>query len=215
MKSAILAIVGLAAAASAQTIFYGGDPDLVNGLSAEFNTVISDAYTFDDFDHPGGTIASIFGNYFADITPSGFEWEIRQGMSVGNGGALMASGSTDGSWTWAPNGFNNFGFLGYTMVADITDVSLPAGTYHLALSPRGQGFGRSFVQTTSGANSIGSPIGNGNSFFHSSFFGVNYGRVQDQLGFDADFSYGVNLIPAPASLALLGLGGLAATRRRR
>lgn len=215
MKSiAIFAVVGFAAAANAQTIFYGGDPDLVNGLSAEFNTNVADAYTFDDFNHPGGVITEIFGNYFADYTPSGFEWQIRQGISSGNGGTLMASGSTDGAFTWAQNGFNNFGFLGFTMVADINDVVLPAGTYHLALSPRGNGAGRSFVQTTSGANSIGSPILNGNAFFHSTFFGVNYGAVSGQLGYDADFSYGVN-VPAPASLALLGLGSLVAGRRRR
>lgn len=212
--AALLAIAGFAVAANAQTIFYGGDPDLVNGLSAEFNTNVGDAYTFDDFDHPGGTVVSIFGNYFADYTPVGYEYEIRQGMSTGNGGTLVASGSTDGAFTWAPNGFDAFGFRGFRMDADIADVNLPAGTYHIALSPRGQGSGRSFVQTTSGANSIGSPIGNGNAFFHSSTFGVNYGNVRDQLGFDADFSYGV-VVPAPASLALLGLGGLAAARRRR
>ncbi|VAX41997.1 hypothetical protein MNBD_PLANCTO03-2448 [hydrothermal vent metagenome] len=84
----------------------------------------------------------------------------------------------------------------------------------MALSVIGNGGGRAFVQTTSGANSVGSPISNGNAYFFSNQFGTNYGNVSDQLGFDADFSYGVN-IPAPASVALLGLGGLVATRRRR
>lgn len=208
----LLVAAGLATAASAQ--FYGGDPDLVNGLAAEFNTDVVDAYVFDDFDHGGGTITDIYGNFFSSTSVQGYMYEIRSGMSNGFGGNLMASGNTDGAFSMVANGFDAFGFTGYTLSADIADVNLAAGTYHLALSVIGNGGGRAFVQTTSGANSVGSPISNGNAYFFSNQFGTNYGNVSDQLGFDADFSYGVN-IPAPASAALLGLGGLVATRRRR
>jgi len=213
MKTAVLFVVaGFASAASAQ--FYGGDPDLVNGLAAEFNTAVGDAYVFDDFNHGGGAITDIYGNFFSSTTITGYMYEIRSGISNGFGGTLHASGNTDGAYSKTLNGFNAFGFLGYTIAADIPDVNLAAGTYHIALSEKGNGAGRAFVQTTSGANGVGSPIGNGNAYFHSGSFGVTYGRVSDQLGFDADFSYGVNVIPAPASLALLGLGGLVARRRR-
>jgi hypothetical protein len=214
MKTAsIIALAGLATVASGQ--WYNGDPDLVNGLAAEFNTSVTDAYVFDDFNHGGGVVDVIYGNYFWASSITGYTYEIRSGMSNGFGGTLHASGNTDGAYSMVPNGFDNFGFLGYTLTADIPNVALGAGTYHMALSPIGNGTGRGFVQTTSGANSVGTPGGNNdNSFFYSVYFGSNYGRAGDQLGINpADFSYGV-VVPAPASAALLGLGALVARRRR-
>jgi hypothetical protein len=211
----ILAIAGLATAASAQ--WYNGDANRVNGLSAESNTGLGDTFTFDDFDHGGGTITDIYGNFYSSTGITGYIYEIRSGVSNGFGGTLHASGNanTDGPYSKVPNGWNDFGFTGYTISADINDVNLPAGTYFLALSEVGNGGGRAFVQTTSGANSVGTPGGNNdNSFFNSSFFGINYGPARDQLGTNpTDFSYGVN-VPAPASVALLGLGALVARRRR-
>ncbi|MEL7485503.1 MAG: PEP-CTERM sorting domain-containing protein, partial [Planctomycetota bacterium] len=38
---------------------------------------------------------------------------------------------------------------------------------------------------------------------------------QDAQGNPGTLSFAVEIVPAPASAALLGLGGLAATRRRR
>jgi len=207
----ILAIAGLATAASAQ--WYGGDANRVNGLSAESNTGLGDTFTFDDFNHGGGTITDIFGNFYSSTTITGYIYEIRSGVSNGFGGTLHASGNTDGAFSKVPNGWNDFGFTGYTISADIPDVNLAAGTYFLALSEVGNGGGRAFVQTTSGANGVGTPLNNDNSFFNSSFFGINFGPAHDQLGGSADFSYGVN-VPAPASVALLGLGALVARRRR-
>ncbi len=205
----LLAVAGIATAASAQ--WYNGDPDLVNGLAAEFNTDVTDAYVFEDFDHGGGTITDVWGNYFWSSSITGYMYEIRSGMSNGFGGTLHASGNTDGAYSMTPNGFDAFGFTGYRLSADIADVNLAAGTYMLALSPIGKGSGRGFVQSTSGANGVGSPNDNDLNWFQSTFFGTTY---QENLQAGNDFSYGVN-IPAPASVALLGLGGLVATRRRR
>ncbi len=203
----ILAIAGIAAAASAQ--WYNGDPDLTNGLAAEFNTVVSDAYVFEDFNHGGGTITDIYGNFFWSSSITGYMYEIRSGMSNGFGGTLHASGNTDGAYSMVPNGFDAFGFTGYTLSADIADLSLGAGTYMVALSPIGNFTGRGFVQTTSGANGVGSPNDNDLNWFHSGYFGATYAESYQ----GADFSYGVN-VPAPASVALLGLGALVARRRR-
>ncbi|MCC7389743.1 MAG: PEP-CTERM sorting domain-containing protein [Phycisphaerales bacterium] len=214
----ILAIAGIAAAASAQHAqWYNGDPDLVNGLSAEFNTSpVTDAYVFDDFDWNGGTIFDIGGNFLSSTNITGYAYEIRSGMSNGFGGTLHASGDTDGAYTKTPNGFDAFGFTGYHLVADVPDSNLSPGKYFLALSEKGDGTGRAFVATTSGAGSNGTPGGNNdNSFFYSTYFGVSYGPARDQFGTNsADFSYGINHVPAPASAALLGLGALVARRRR-
>lgn len=51
----------------------------------------------------------------------------------------------------------------------------------------------------------------------SDFFGVHYGNAGDQLGmYPCNFSYGVGwrYPPAPPTVALLGMGALAARRRR-
>ncbi|VAX40213.1 hypothetical protein MNBD_PLANCTO03-681 [hydrothermal vent metagenome] len=206
-----LAALTIAAAAHAQTVWYNGDPDLVNGLSAEFNTNVTDAYVFEDFNFGGGTITDIWGNFFMDFNAVGFMYEIRSNVSNGFGGVLHASGNTNGSYSQALNGFNAFGYDGYEFRADIPDIFLGAGTYMLALSPIGSGQGNSFVQSTSGLNGVGSPNDNDLNWFQSIHWGTTYFENYLQ---GSDFSYGVN-VPAPASVALLGLGGLIATRRRR
>jgi len=209
MKTAsIIALAGLTAAASAQ--WYNGDPDLVNGLAAEFNTAVADAYVFENFNHGGGAIDLLYGNFFWSSNITGYTYEIRSGMSNGFGGTLHASGTTDGGYSMVPNGFDNFGFIGHTLTADIPDVNLGAGQYMMAISPVGDGQGRGFVQTTSGANSVGTPINDYRNWFHSNYFGVTYGENYQGV---PGFSYGVT-IPAPASAALLGLGALVARRRR-
>ncbi len=208
-RVAILAIAGIAAAASAQ--WYNGDPDLVNGLAAEFNTLVTDAYVFEDFNHTGGVIGELYGNYFWSSNIRGYTYEIRSGVSNGFGGTLVASGNTDGAYSMTPNGFDAFGFTGYGLCADIPDLILVAGTYMLGLSPIGDGTGRGFVQSTSGAGGIGSPNDNDLNWFHSGYFGANYS--QNYL-VGNDYSYGTVCVPAPASAVLLGLGALVARRRR-
>lgn len=207
-----LIVSGVASVASAQ--WYNGDPDLNGGTSAEFNTLVSDSYMFEDFDHAGGIITDLFGNYYMDFSPVGFMYEIRSGMSNGFGGTLHASGETDGVYSLKYNegkDWDAFGFLSYRLSADIVDVIFAAGTYMVALSPIGEGIGRAFIQTTSGENGVGSSIDNDLNWFHSDHFGYNY---QERVADGEDYSYGVN-VPAPASVALLGFGSLVGSRRRR
>ena len=184
----VLAIACLTSAASAQ--FYGGDFNGVNGLSSEKNTIVSDAYVFDNFNWGGGPVATVFGRFLSDVDPiSGGEWEIRSGISEGNGGTLVLSGTTVISWTITGPG--GFGFPERTLVMDGGNANLPAGSYWVGVRPIGNGSGRAFVETTSGTNGIGGPLNDGNSFFHSSFFGTNYTKTENILGAKADFSYGV------------------------
>lgn len=216
MKRSVLALsvlAGLASVASAQ--FYGGDPDLVNGLWAVDTSYYGlDGRVYEDFNWGGGNVTSVYGNYFLTSgNVDGYRLYIRSGVSSGNGGTLVYS-ETGAAYTAGLNGFDAFGFNGYRVDVDNADFFLPAGTYHIALTLVDDDGDYGYVQTTSGANSIGGPIGNGNSFFDSSAFGAFFLPTSSQYGVDLDHSYGVN-IPAPSALALLGLGGLAAARRRR
>lgn len=198
------------------SLWYGGDPNGVDGLSSERNTVVSDALTVDDFDlHSASMITRVYGVFFSDMTaPRGFDVQIRTGVSSGNGGTLVY-GANELAGTWERFAkFDNFGFSAYRAVIDIEHQNLAAGTYWLGIRVVGNGSGRAFIATTSGANSIGSPVGNGNSFFDSSFFGISWASTSDLLGERSDFAYGV--VPEPATmLALAGAFGALAARRRR
>ena len=205
-------VIGSVLGSAASGQWYNGDPDLSGGTSAEFNTLVTDSYMFEDFDHPGGPITAIYANYLFNAVLTGYKYEIRSGMSNGFGGTLHRSGDTDGPYSLQYNdgaGWDGFGFLSYHLFADIPDLDLAPGVYMVALSPIGDGTGRAFVQTTSGENGVGSPNDNDLNWLHSGYFGLEY---QENYSGE-DFSYGVE-IPAPASAALLGLGALVARRRR-
>lgn len=215
----VVGLFCLAAGASATTIFYGGDMDGVNGLANEFNTIVSDAQVFIDFDVPPGnnTITELWSNNLTNLTGvTTAHYAIFQGMSTGNPGVPIQSGVLSGSnVTWKPTGRSAFGFQEWTVWGSIPPVTVAPGRYFMSIAPDGLGQqGRSFMSTTVGLNSIGTPINNGNSFFNSVFFGAFYQPVSGQLGYDADFSGGVNAIPEPASLSLLALGALTLIRRR-
>lgn len=193
-------------------VWYGGDPDLVNGFAIDF-----DAFTYDDFDVTGGgeTVNYLMANVFANTTIASANWEIRQGISEGNGGTLVASGSA--AVTQTTNGFDAFGFTGYKLEMSGMNVNLADGTYFIGWNVGDLAGARCFVDTTSGANGIGSPIFNGNTFLNSSFFGVNFTDWQNLVGPGTwDVSYGVNNgVPEPATFVAIGLGLAAFAARRR
>ncbi|MBA3727440.1 MAG: hypothetical protein H0W86_13665, partial [Armatimonadetes bacterium] len=86
---ASLAVLCVTGASIAQ--FYGGDFDGRSGL-----VIWWDAYVYDDFDVDdiGWTVTSIYANCLTHLPSfNSMNWEIRSGISEGNGGTLMASGS--------------------------------------------------------------------------------------------------------------------------
>jgi hypothetical protein len=190
--------------------WYNGDFDNNNGLANEQNTTVSQANVYDDFVVPAGgwTVVGVFSNdliSFTGITQA--FWEIRSGVSVGNGGALIDSGTSDATQT--ATGRSGFGFTEYTIEVDGLNIVLAPGTYWLTVSPIGFGSGRSFVSETLGANAIGTPPGNnGNGFFNSSSFNVTFGDAADQTSGRPDFSQGVLIngggsVPEPGTAGLL------------
>ena len=174
------------------TLFYNGNFDGRNGLSSERNTVVSDARTYDDFCIAADAnwhVTGIFGEFLATAVWTMAHWEIRQGVMVGTGGTLIAD-CPGSAATRVATGRSGFGFIEYRGTA-VADFTLGPGCYHMTVAPIGDGNGRAFVSTTSGLNGVGQLI-NGNSFFDSVFFSVNWGRTEDQIGTGPwDFAYGL------------------------
>ena len=119
-------------------------------------------------------------------------WEIRQGVSAGNGGTLIASGTTLTPQVTA-TGRSGFGFIEFMVQVNDLDVHLDPGTYWLNVTPVDNlDGGRSFDSTTSGGNCIGTPCGdNDTAFLDSTLFGAFFEPVID-FGAFSDFSMGVN-----------------------
>jgi uncharacterized protein (TIGR03382 family) len=221
-------VVAGSAMATGNTIFYGGNFDGTNGGAAQQDAFISSAI-YDDVNIPAGP-AQIITGYGSEnlMTAAGQAqqgirlWvEVRQGVSEGNGGAVIIAGHELAVTSRQNTGRSGFGLTEQQfLAADAAGDVLAPGTYHLAVSlvdPDANGQ-MGFVSVTSGANGVGGPLNNNNSFWNSSTFGFNYTDSQNVLGAgNGDLAYILQGkdIPAPGAIALLGLAGLAARRRRR
>lgn len=161
------------------------------------------------------TIHRVYGYFYSDIpTPRGFDVEIRSGVGTWNGGiAHVNSRGLTGTWTRFEN-WDKFGYFCYRAVIEIAPIELPANKYWIGIRVVGHASGSAWVMTTSGSNSIGSPIGNGNSFFDNEILQFRWIPVDDIFGAPTDFSYGV--VPEPGTMvALAGALGASVGRRQR
>lgn len=182
--------------APAGSIWYNGDFDGVNGLSNELDTSLGSSqfgHTYDDFnvtDPNGWHVTAVYSNDLTDTQITGATWEIRQGLSEGNPGTLIASGICVAPIV-VPTGRGGFGFDEFMIECDGLNLCLMPGTYWLNVTPIGDLTGRSFDSSTSGANCLGTPCGNNqNAFFDSNFFGYNFTSTAN-VGQPYDFSMGV------------------------
>jgi hypothetical protein len=205
-------------------LWYNGDPqgsNLINGIDTQ-SVPVSNVY--DNFIVPLGQtwdVTGAFSNDFLSLnfSPTQAEWEIRSGVSAGNGGTLIASGTNAATSTTFANAF--------TIAVSGLNVSLSAGTYWLTVAPVGvlNTNEQSFVAATTGTNAIGLPAGNdGNAFWNSPFLSENFASTTSPaLGFSpgSDFSMGVSgtvsAVPEPSAIILLGsvVLALAGLIRRR
>ena len=160
-------------------LWYNGDFDFVDGLANEQDTFAQGySHIYDDFNVPdsdGWNVTSVFSHDLISTSVIGATWEIRSGVSNGNGGTVVASGTTV-TPVITPTGNNAFGFDEFQVEVTGLNVNLDGNgaTYFLNVTPIGSlDGGRSFDSTTSGANCIGTPCGNNsNSFWDSDLFGV-------------------------------------------
>lgn len=237
MLKLFLAVIalGLASPAFAGVLYYGGDPDatlgvgLVSGTDGRpivhFN--INKATVYDDFVVPasGWTITGLGGHFGTEVAIAYWlAWEIRTGMSEGDGGTLVAQGNTIPTVT--PDGFN-LGLSGYYVEATLPTpyddaIELGPGTYWLGLYWRNY-ISRPgtipYIRGTSGSNGVGGPLTNG-SYWNAPDFGVNFLDIAGDVGIDnVDVSYRilgvVSSIPEPSSWLLLSTGLVLAVIRPR
>ncbi len=144
-------------------------------------------------------------NNLSGLNPATGYWEIRSGVSEGNGGTLIASGTA--ATSNQATGRSDFGFNEYTNFVGMS-VSLGAGQYWMAVVPNDpSNANRSFNSDTDGLNSVGSQTSN-DQFFNSAFFGANFTNTNNE-GVFAQFSQAAYNCPEPSSLILLGSGLLA------
>jgi hypothetical protein len=238
---AALFVLGLTASfalnttAIAQVLWYNGDFDGRNGGANQDGGQLGAgeySHIYDNFTGPGsGQTWNVTGLFSDNLMAAGLNtaitsasWDIRTGVSEGNGGTVVASGTNAAVVT--ATGRSGFGLLEYQVTVSGLSLSLPAlgsGFYFLNVSPivPANVTGQSFQSTTSGANAVGTPPGNdGNSWWNSNLFGVNFTSTTAIFGSGTwDVSGGVigTVVPEPATWALLtcGVGALLIAARRR
>jgi hypothetical protein len=222
--TATVVLMNLANAAG-DIVWFNGGFDNRNGLASERNTQVSDARTYEDFSLPSGynQVTGLLGQFYltSNLVNAPVYWEIRQGVAAGTGGTLIASGTQSGA-TYTAIG-SGFGFTIYEIRMKLDNpVNLAPNTvYWMTMAPVGNGSGRAFVATTSGAGAIGAPTGGNNAIFDSPTFNLSWAPAAGNIFSDAtlaNFAYGVQaVVPEPASMVALGAGlaGLLGLRRRR
>jgi hypothetical protein len=184
-------------------LFYGGDLDTASinaaGMSDENTLLITGGSTsYGSVVIPEGVTANVFGIVFnvqadAAFDPLSASYDVRTGVSEGNGGTSIASGS--GTIAVQPTGRNFLGLTEYTIaVSWTTPVILMPGQYWFNLEPQclntldgSCNVFRQFVSnTTSRANGVHAtwqPVGG--MFLNSAFFGLTWANWCDSdLGFN-------------------------------
>jgi hypothetical protein len=198
-------------------LFYGGDLNVSDpnaaGLSDENTLLIPGSSTYAAYNVPSNVTVGVTGilvNVQADVNfdPQQAGWDIRTGVSEGNGGTSIASGT--GSISVAATGNNFIGLNEYTVLVRIPTQVLGTGEYWFNVTPEctngatdgSCSVGRIFVSNTTqdmnGVNAHAQP--DGSMFLNSSFFGFTWANW-------CDASLGLNSSQCRAeSFGLTGTG---------
>src|ERR1041384_8034605 len=231
MKKLPVLIVAVMLQNSAHSQFFGGYADGVTLVPTGYNSPIGPPLrvVYDDFTFDLAGDIGAFGMVGRNNTgsPVAIYYEIRTGMSAGNGGTLLTNGFStgattsplpeDGSFGTPPPGPGQYylyegGFPGGTF------IHLNPGTYWIGLAPLEQ-FGSFDVTSTSGSGSIGHPIDNGNAFYFSNDASAPANFVSmgaNDFGLEIYTAAPTN-IPEPNTATMVGLTilGLAGFHKRK
>jgi hypothetical protein len=177
-------------------LFYGGDLNPTDpnadGFTDENTLLIAGgSQTYGAITIPAGANASVTGILFNVLATAAFDpftanWDIRQGVSEGNGGSDVASGS--GSVTVAATGRTAFGLYEYTVTATFSTVTLVPGEYWFNLEPQClntldgscsvfRQFASNTTQETNAVNSGWQP--DDQIYLNSGYFGATYANWCD------------------------------------
>ena len=121
----------------APCLFYAGDfgpnNDSSTGLANENdasdpgNPYGSASYENFVVSGPNWNVSGLYTNNLSGLNPATGHWEIRQGVSEGNGGTLIASGT--GAMTQTPTGRIGLGFAEYNDLVSGLNLTLGPGLY--------------------------------------------------------------------------------------
>jgi hypothetical protein len=180
------------------SLWYNGDFNGVGFHANGVNTSDPDSAVYGEFFVTGGgwNLSAVFSDNLLSTVVTGAEFEIRVGISEGNLGTLVASGFTP-TPVVAATGRSGFGLPEFMVEITAINVHLAPGAYWLNVKPIGNGTGRSLNTTTSGANCVGMPCGNGESYL------LPEGHITS-----TNFSMGVigTVVPEPPLWTMMALG---------
>ncbi len=196
-EETVLAPAGTPPGLCSPCLFYGGDLNVSDsnaaGLSDENTILIPGSSTYAASNVPSGVTAGVTGilvNVQADVNfdPQQAGWDIRTGVSEGNGGTSVASGT--GRIMVAATGRNFLGINEYTVLVHLPATQfLGAGEYWFNVTPEctngatdgSCSVGRIFIsnttQNTNGVFANAQPAGS--MFLNSAFFGFTWANWCD------------------------------------
>ena len=204
--------------------FYGGDLDLndpnQNGLANENDAIVPNqpwsnygAATYQNFVEGGITVKGLATNNLSGLNPTAAYWEIRSGVSEGNGGILVASGTGSGAnFSHTLTSRSDFGYNEYTDFVGGLNIFLSAGTYWFSVVPQDPAnANRSFNSNTEGLNAVGTQVNNRS--ISTRHFSARNSTNANNEGVFQTFSSAVYddplAAPEPPSLISFGSGLLA------
>jgi hypothetical protein len=178
-------------------LFYGGDFDPSNinaaGLSDENTLLIGGSATYGNFNITVPVSVTVTGVLIqvqadANFDPLTAAYDIRSGVSEGNGGTSLASGTANTQV--AATGRNFFGFNEYTVAVQLAaPLVISTGSYWFNVTPNctngsqdgSCSVGRFFVSNVTGnINGIKAGAeGSKEIFFNSPFFGFSWANWCD------------------------------------
>jgi hypothetical protein len=189
------------------TLWYNGNPDgvdsFINQNNAQFSQVLYNQFNVTD---PSWLIQSVWSNNIFIAGPpasTNATWEIWSGAP---GGTLIASG--DDPATLTQTGFTltfaSVQYPEYMVQVSGLNVQLNQGTYWLAVYPDNTNGDVAGNDTTSGDGAVGTPAGNGTSYFTAGGgYSVSPNNTSAGVAGTA-----LPAVPEPSTMAIAGLGAL-------